>query len=428
MQWESTGDLTEDSDTTAWSGPTNPENGTLPIDLSGSPDTLARSSTFESMTASAASQFDLGGLAFEWPILSTAGTWPSGDPFQHAPSEHSLSRASTVPIPPISSRGRDVKHLRKNPINKTRTRFHQTVMRPNSSNIGKSSSRLACPYFKQNPQRYRFAGACSGPGFLTSNRLKEHLFRKHSLPQYYCNRCFAVFATLPDQSIHLDSEFCIQKPPEEAPEGLDKDQERRLRSRRNTFRESTEEDKWIEIFQILFPNVKDDNIPNPYFENRSFQEVGTESQNDSKGRNTAEVLKALETQRSSLRREIGDILESKDVSTSLTDRIMEAVHRSDSGAVRSLEAVSGDDDTDMGVERSESDSVMSMTPVQPVTQVGLPRPDSDFARNNPGLHGDAQMPQTYVTNSVSLVDTEFNQFIGGAYPDNSGNLASGYVL
>ncbi|POS80000.1 hypothetical protein DHEL01_v201606 [Diaporthe helianthi] len=52
--------------------------------------------------------------------------------------------------------------------------------------------RLACPFFKRNPHRYKDQGKCVGPGWLTVHRLKEHLYRRHMLP-IYCYRCREIF-------------------------------------------------------------------------------------------------------------------------------------------------------------------------------------------------------------------------------------------
>jgi len=44
-------------------------------------------------------------------------------------------------------------------------------------------------------------------------------------------------------------------------EGFDKDQERLLKSRKKST--LTEEEKWKEMFRILFPNDEEDLIPSP---------------------------------------------------------------------------------------------------------------------------------------------------------------------
>lgn len=46
-------------------------------------------------------------------------------------------------------------------------------------------------------------------------------------------------------------------------EGFTKDQEKRLRSRKKTHTDMTDEDKWREIYTILFPDDDPGAIPSP---------------------------------------------------------------------------------------------------------------------------------------------------------------------
>jgi len=46
-------------------------------------------------------------------------------------------------------------------------------------------------------------------------------------------------------------------------EGFTKDQEKRLRSRKKAHADMTDEDKWVEIYQILFPDDDPESIPGP---------------------------------------------------------------------------------------------------------------------------------------------------------------------
>jgi hypothetical protein len=47
------------------------------------------------------------------------------------------------------------------------------------------------------------------------------------------------------------------------PESFDKDQERRLKSRRTMFRADSEEQKWKLVYLILFPNTGAFEMPSP---------------------------------------------------------------------------------------------------------------------------------------------------------------------
>ncbi|KKY37605.1 hypothetical protein UCDDA912_g02360 [Diaporthe ampelina] len=129
--------------------------------------------------------------------------------------------------------------------------------------------RLACPFFKRNPRRYKDQSKCVGPGWMTVHRLKEHLYRRHMLP-IYCYRCREVFPSGRLLQLHSRSEARCAVRGEDAAsggqdlEGIDAAQERLLRSRRRT--DKTEEDKWRDVFRICFPADMPDSMPSPWFE------------------------------------------------------------------------------------------------------------------------------------------------------------------
>ncbi len=46
-------------------------------------------------------------------------------------------------------------------------------------------------------------------------------------------------------------------------EGFTKDQEKKLRSRKKTYADMTDEDKWREIYCVLFPDDEQGTCPSP---------------------------------------------------------------------------------------------------------------------------------------------------------------------
>ena len=52
--------------------------------------------------------------------------------------------------------------------------------------------RFACPYYKRSPTKYKFSRSCAGPGWADISRIKEHLYRRHTLPPR-CERCYTTF-------------------------------------------------------------------------------------------------------------------------------------------------------------------------------------------------------------------------------------------
>ncbi|KXH48476.1 hypothetical protein CSIM01_04855 [Colletotrichum simmondsii] len=126
-------------------------------------------------------------------------------------------------------------------------------------------SKLACPFFKHNPRKYKSQRPCCGPGWDQVHRIKEHIYRKHSLPKFSCPRCSQSFETQMALQAHARSlDACDVREPEVL-DGITQDQEKKLRSRKKTSaKELTEAEKWIQVYRILFPDVREREIPSPY--------------------------------------------------------------------------------------------------------------------------------------------------------------------
>ncbi|KAH7075731.1 hypothetical protein BKA63DRAFT_305477 [Paraphoma chrysanthemicola] len=129
-----------------------------------------------------------------------------------------------------------------------------------SSPTGK---KFACPYFKHDPRRNRPSRACYGPGFVTTARMKAHLYRVHSKP-LHCRRCYSTFENEAQLTEHSRSIDCAVGELQSV-EGFDKDQEKMLKSRSPMFEAENEEDKWRIIYLILFPDTPLGDLPSPYY-------------------------------------------------------------------------------------------------------------------------------------------------------------------
>jgi hypothetical protein len=119
--------------------------------------------------------------------------------------------------------------------------------------------RFACPFYKHDPNRYRNLRTCTGPGWPTVHRMKEHLYRSHAQP-VFCPRCYAMFDSDDELSNHLRAHPCHISAPQPI-EGINKETERSLKKRSPALR--LEEDKWRDTYQLLFPEVSLSDIPSP---------------------------------------------------------------------------------------------------------------------------------------------------------------------
>ncbi|KAI8315536.1 hypothetical protein K4K59_001144 [Colletotrichum sp. SAR11_240] len=135
-----------------------------------------------------------------------------------------------------------------------------------------SSAKLACPFFKHNPRKYKNQRPCCGPGWDHVHRIKEHIYRKHSLPKFSCPRCSQPFETQADLQAHarLPTPCEVKEP--EVLDGITQDQEKKLRSRKKTSgKELNEAEKWTQVYRILFPDVREREIPSPYYNTEDAQ-------------------------------------------------------------------------------------------------------------------------------------------------------------
>jgi hypothetical protein len=149
-----------------------------------------------------------------------------------------------------------------------------SVVEPPSS----YNAKFACPYRKHDRSKYNVYKwrSCAGPlgsvarvksvshllslyvSQLTENK-REHLYRKHQI--YQCPRCKDTFKNQKSLDFHWHSlGICELVDSEVQVEGITAEIERRLRSKKKAYRELSEEDRWKEIYLMLF---QDSEVPSP---------------------------------------------------------------------------------------------------------------------------------------------------------------------
>lgn len=97
--------------------------------------------------------------------------------------------------------------------------------------------------------------------FGTADVNREHVYRRHAAP-IHCTRCGQVFETETALTNHSRSTVVCEIRSFEAPEGFNKEQEKKLRSRKREGN-PTEEDLWRKMYRILFPLDDNTSIPSP---------------------------------------------------------------------------------------------------------------------------------------------------------------------
>ncbi|KAI1348953.1 hypothetical protein F5Y01DRAFT_317304 [Xylaria sp. FL0043] len=124
--------------------------------------------------------------------------------------------------------------------------------------------KLACPIFKKDAHNAAISGTCRGPGWDSISRVKEHLYRRHTLKNQ-CVRCRKGFDSASDLATHLrNPERCpvLDILPETIT--ITGDQVTELRYRGGKRKNYSNEEKWKSLYRILFPS--DSFIPSPYYD------------------------------------------------------------------------------------------------------------------------------------------------------------------
>ncbi|KAK4154092.1 hypothetical protein C8A00DRAFT_14760 [Chaetomidium leptoderma] len=138
--------------------------------------------------------------------------------------------------------------------------------RPQSSMSKRSSEatkKFACPFRKHDPRTYNIQDheVCSIRSWSTISRLKEHLYRRHYKP--HCPRCKQTFSDARELAEHEMAVVRCEVLDMIPPSDITTHQEKQLKSRKHTTRRQTEEEKWRDIYRLLFPMEE---VPSPYAE------------------------------------------------------------------------------------------------------------------------------------------------------------------
>ncbi|KAM7220200.1 Heterokaryon incompatibility protein (HET) domain containing protein [Rhypophila decipiens] len=128
-------------------------------------------------------------------------------------------------------------------------------------------NRLACPYFQRNMECPRLRTACRGPGFETTGRLKEHLYRAHHI--HPCLRCGKIFESREAVSQHSQliqpCKLVQWRQSFNPSQGFEDLQKEKLGKK--TVR------TWQQIFSILFPRDDPNTYPPQHYSNTGFVQL-----------------------------------------------------------------------------------------------------------------------------------------------------------
>jgi hypothetical protein len=112
----------------------------------------------------------------------------------------------------------------------------------------KARSQFACPFQRLDPLKHH---ECLKYALHRIKDVKQHLYRRHKQPDYYCARCFHIFTTADAREEHVRSKNCDNL---EAPkfEGITDMQKKRLN--KTSSRGLDPQEQWFSMWDIIFPN------------------------------------------------------------------------------------------------------------------------------------------------------------------------------
>lgn len=196
------------------------------------------------------------------PAPAKAQTWPQNSPSTApgktpsvAPTDTPSAGSAIAPtiVPSTTSRKRssrsrygdgpddddDTEDLRKSPKRQDNTE-------------PENQQRFACPFYRHDPFKYT---SCLSYSLRRIKDVKQHIYRKHGPPLYYCAPCRLKFNNSDELTRHSSKAECtLARLQSVYLEGISKDGMELLKRRGN--RKASQQDQWLYIWGAVFPSAK----------------------------------------------------------------------------------------------------------------------------------------------------------------------------
>lgn len=106
---------------------------------------------------------------------------------------------------------------------------------------------FACPFQKYDPHKYH---RCLKYTLNRIKDVKQHIYRQHTQPSYYCARCYKIFTTKDDRDGHSRRADCEKRHPPQF-EGISEEQRNELK--KSSPRKKPLQEQWYEVWDVVFP-------------------------------------------------------------------------------------------------------------------------------------------------------------------------------
>ncbi|KAH7141607.1 hypothetical protein EDB81DRAFT_898807 [Dactylonectria macrodidyma] len=132
----------------------------------------------------------------------------------------------------------------------TQTSLGSDVAKPpaQDSNDSKQHRYLACPFYKWDRHKYQ---ECLKYELRRPKDVKQHIFRKHAQPEFYCQRCFQTFSNAERRDRHEREQRCnvVDSPQVDGITG-----HHRKLLKEYVSRNRSAEQQWYDTWSIIFPD------------------------------------------------------------------------------------------------------------------------------------------------------------------------------
>ncbi|PSR97611.1 hypothetical protein BD289DRAFT_425290 [Coniella lustricola] len=178
--------------------------------------------------------------------------------------KRSVEDVTDEPLKRVSHKTSSASPKEQSPQTSDASTMESPILDSNGANTEK---RFACPYYKNNPGKFRQKRTCCGPGWPTVHRVKEHLYRCHTIGKHTCSRCMKRCKSAAELLAHQRADVPCETRSDAFPEGtMMPSQEEVLRVKKRVPPNTTEEQRWNEVYMVLFPDATPESLPTPFYE------------------------------------------------------------------------------------------------------------------------------------------------------------------
>lgn len=128
-------------------------------------------------------------------------------------------------------------------------KVRQTQSISADSNERISNIVFACPFQRANPRKHH---RCLKYTLNRIKDVKQHIYRQHSQPHFYCARCYEIFTSSGARDIHSRRADCDKREPPQF-EGISEQQRNELK--KTTPKKKPLHEQWFEVWEVVFPGT-----------------------------------------------------------------------------------------------------------------------------------------------------------------------------